>query len=74
MKHLTSLLAGAAFVMAAAGLALSVRNYLSEQDEWELYDDECGCEDDLCGEDVYGCEPEQEEAPEEPAPEEPSEG
>ena len=65
MKHLTSLLAGAAFVMAAAGLALSVRNYLSEQDEWELFDDECDEGDDLC------FEPEEaaaDEAPEEETP------
>jgi len=65
MKHLTSLVAGAAFVMAAAGLALAVRNYLEEEEEWELFDD-CApeeSEEDCC------CAPETpEEAPAEEAP------
>jgi len=70
MKHLTSLLAGAAFVMAAAGLALSVKNYLESEDEWELYDDDCCCGED---EESCCCETEEEPAEETSAEEPPAE-
>ena len=48
MKRFTSVLAGAAFVMAAAGLAVSVYQYLTDKREWEMFDDECDCGDDEC--------------------------
>jgi|GEM_PF-2884182 len=48
MKHLTAILAGTAVVMAAAGLALSVYNYLSDRSEWEICDDEDCCDCDCC--------------------------
>ena len=59
MKHLTAILAGTAVVVAAAGLALSVYNYLNDKSEWELYDD-CSFDDDTCA------EPAQEPAEEKP--------
>ncbi len=58
MKHLTAILAGTAVVVATAGLALSVYNYLNDKSEWELYDD-CSFDDDACA----GPEPAEEEAP-----------
>ena len=48
MKRFTAVLAGAAFVMAAAGLAVSVYEYLNNKREWECFDEECDCDDDDC--------------------------
>ena len=63
MKHLTAILAGTAVVMATAGLALSVYNYLSDKSEWELYDD-CSFDDDTCACDEPAEKPAEEEKPE----------
>ncbi len=77
MKHLTAVLAGTAAVMAAAGLALSVYNYLSDRSGWELYDDEDVTLDDEpeefegAEEPAEEAEEEAEEPAEEPFPEEP---
>ena len=69
MKRFTSILAGAAFVMAAAGLAVSVYQYLTEKREWEMFDDECDCDDDdccdCCGDDEEEDEKEEEQETEE---------
>ena len=64
MKRFTSVLAGAAFIMAAAGLAVSVYQYLSDKREWEMFEDECDCDDDECCCDECTDEPAEEKAEE----------